>query len=190
MRGGNLKNILHVLLIVFAVSAYAQDNFSSSQASNLPSDKAVQTKWEVQGRIGNTVVVVNGRGDTSAVEVGSEIEGCLVTVRKVVCDTAEKEAIKNNYRQMKEVEVLTVPTPKINALVSILESSGKSGYSPDLGGIKFVIAEGKLIVRVARRASYKAKTLLGKAILEEVQDNGHVYYALDKNVVQVNYKRE
>ncbi|HXW69728.1 MAG TPA: hypothetical protein VEJ88_08965, partial [Dissulfurispiraceae bacterium] len=106
MRGGNLKNILHTLLIVFAASAYAQDNFSSSHTSNLSAEKAGQTKWEVKGSIGDTVVVVNGRGDTSAVEVGSEIEGCLVTVRKVVCDTAEKKAVKNNDRQMKEIEDL------------------------------------------------------------------------------------
>ncbi len=245
MRGGNLKNILLALLIVFAVSAYAQDNSPSQLSSDTSPEKAGQTAWEVQGSIGNKIVIVSSRGDTSAVEVGSEIDGCLVTIRKVICSAAEKEAVKNNDREMKEVEVLrkkerefqkqlaqlnqekkeaeaiagrrekdnkelidiveklnnelaqknnvashdtiTSPAPKINALVSILKSAGNSGYSPDLGGIKFVIADDKLIVRVARGASDRAKTLLGKAILEEAQDNGYVYYALDKNMVEISY---
>ncbi len=240
------KNILPVLLIAFAASAYAQDISTSPQSSNAVSEKAGPAKWEVQGNIGSKVVVVNGRGDTTAVEVGSEIDGCLVTVRKVICDTAEKEAIKKNDRENKETEVLrkkeeelqkqlaqlnqekketeaiagrrekdnkeliaiveklknelaqknsaaapdaiTAPASKVNALVSILESAGKAGYSPDLGSIKFVIADDKLIVRVDRGAGDRAKTLLGKSILEEAQDNGHVYYALDKNMVEVNYK--
>jgi hypothetical protein len=260
MRGGNLinmnelfkeivtKNILHALLIAFVASAYAEDTPPSLRISNMPAEKAGQTNWEVQGSIGNKVVVVNGRGDTSAVEIGSEIDGCLVTVRKVICDTAEKEAIKNNDRETNEAEVLrrkeeelqkqlsqlnqekkeveaiagrrekdnkeliaivgklkdelaqkksaavsdtiTAPSLKINALVYILESIGKSGYSPDLGGIKFVIADDKLIVRVDRGAGDRAKTLLQKAILEEAKDNGYVYYALDKNMVQINYKQE
>src|SRR5208337_3223697 len=95
------KNILPALLIAFAASAYAQDTSPSRQISNISAEKAGQTKWEVQGSIGNKVVVVNSRGDTSAVEIGSEIDNCLVTVRKVVCDTAEKEVIKNNDRGMK-----------------------------------------------------------------------------------------
>ena len=240
------KNILLALLIAFTASAYAQDTSPSPQISNISAEKAGQTRWEVQGSIGNKAVVVNSRGDTSAVEIGSEIDGCLVTVRKVVCDTSEKDVIKDNDREMKEAEVLrkkegelqkqlaqlnqekkeveaiagrrekdnkelsaiieklknelaqknnaaapdtiTAPAPKINALVSVLESSGKAGYSPDLGSIKFLIADDKLIVRVARGVSGRAKTLLGKAILEEAQDNGYLYYALDKNMVQVNYK--
>ncbi len=158
-------NILPVLLIVFAVSSYAQDKSPSLQNSNISPEKAGQGKWEVEGSIGNKVVIVNGRGDTSAVEVGSEIDGCLVTVNKVICDPA-----------------------LIHPLIAILESGGKTGYSPDLGGIKFVMADDKLIVRVDQGFSDRAKNMLRKAILEEVQDNGHVYYALDKNMVEVNYK--
>ena len=78
----------------------------------------------------------------------------------------------------------------MNALVSILESVGEAGISPDLGRIKFVIAGDKLIVRVARGFSGMAKTLLKKAILEEAQGNGYLYYALDKNLVEINYKHE
>ena len=260
MRGRNLinmneflkeiitKNILHALLIAFAASAYAEDTSPSTWIPNMSTEKAGQTKWEVQGTIGNKVVVVNARGDTSAVEIGSEIDGCLVSARKVICDTAEKEAITNNDRDTKEAEfsrrkeeelqkqlvllnqekkeveaiagrrekdnkeliaiveklknelaqknsaavsdTITAPPPKINALVYILESTGKSGYSPDLGSIKFVIANDRLIVRVDLGAGDRAKTLLGKSILEEAQDKGHVYYALDKNMVQINYKQE
>ena len=240
------KNILPALLIAFATSAYAQGTSPSPQTSNMSAEKAGQTKWEVQGSIGNKVVVVNGRGDTSAVEIGSEIDGCLVTVRKVICDTSEKQAIKNNNPEMKEVEVLrkkegelqkqlaqlnqekeeaeavagrrekdnkeliaiveklknelaqknnaaatdtiTAHAPKMNALVSILESAGKAGFSPDLGSIKFVIADDKLIVRVARGFSGRAKNVLGKAIMEEAQDSGYVYYALNKNMVEFAYK--
>ncbi len=241
-------NILPALLIAFAVSANAQDASPSQQISNMSAEKAGQTKWEIQGSIGNKVVVVNGRGDTSLVDVGSEIDGCLVTAGKVICDTAEKRAIKSNDLEIKEVEVLrkeegelqkhlaqleqekkeaeaiadrrekynkelinmveklknelarknnaaateniTAPAPKVNALVSILESVGDAGISPDLGRIKFVIAGDKLIVRVAREFSGMAKTLLKKAILEEAQGNGYLYYALDKNLVEINYKHE
>jgi len=161
------KNILPVLLMVFAVSAYAQDKSSSMQNSNISPEKAGQGKWEVQGSIGNKVVVVNGRGDTSAVEVGSEIDGCLVTVNKVICDPAT-----------------------IHPLIAILESGGKTGYSPDLGDIKYALANDDLIVRVERGSNGRAKTLLGKAILEEAQANGYVYFALDKNMVEINYKQE
>jgi len=240
MRGGNLinmneifkeivtKNILLALLIAFVTSAYAEDISPSPQISNMSAEKMGQTKWEVQGSIDNKVVVVNGRGDTSVVEIGSEIDGCLVTVRKVICDAAEKEAIKNNDRETNEAEVLrrkeeelqkqlaqltqekkeieaivgrrekdnkelisiveklknelahknsaavsdtiTAPSLKINTLVYILESTGKSGYSPNLGSVKFVTVNDKLIVRVDGGAGDRAKTLLQKAILEEAQD--------------------
>ncbi len=243
-----LKNILLVLIIALAVSAYAQDNSPSRQTSNASGEKAGQTKWEVQGSIGNQAVVVNGRGDTSLVEIGSEIDGCLVTIGKVICDAAEKQAIKNNGIEMKEAEVLRqkelelqkqlaqlkrekeeveavagrrekdnkeliaaveklekelaqknsaaapdtviAPAPKINALVSTLESAGQAGYSPELGGIKFLLGENKLIIRVPRAAGDRAKTVLQRAILEEAADKGYVYYALDKNMVDINYKKE
>jgi|GEM_PF-3089792 len=248
MRGGNLRNILFALLIALAASAYAQDTSPLQQVPNMPAEKTGQAKWEVQGSIGNKAVVVNGRGDTSVVEIGSEIDGCLVTVGKVICDNVEKQAIKNNDLEIKELEVLrkkeeelqkqlaqlsqekketeaaadrrekdnkeliviveklknelaqknnaaahdpiTAPAPKMNVLVSLLESAGKAGYSPDLGSIKFVIADDKLIVRVAREFSGRAHTLLQKNILEEAQYNGYLYYALDKNMVEVNYKKE
>ncbi len=242
------KNILPALLIALTASAYAQDTSLSPRNSNMTVEKAGQTKWEIQGSIGNKVVVVNGRGDTSLVEIGSEIDGCLVTAGKVICDTAEKQAIKSNDLEMREVVVLhkkegelqrqlkqlaqekkdaeaiadrrekdnkeltaiveklknelaqqnsaaatdpiTAAVPTINAMVSILESEGKAGFSPDLGRIKFAIAQDKLIVRVARGAGDRAKALLGQAILEEARDNRYVYYDLDKNMVEVNYKKE
>ncbi len=85
---------------------------------------------------------------------------------------------------------IAAPIPKMCALISILESTGKAGYSPDLGSIKFVMSDNKLIVRVAQGAGDRAETLLGKAILEEEQANGQVYYVLDKNMVEVDYKQE
>jgi hypothetical protein len=103
------------------------------------------------------------------------------------------EKLKNEPAQKNNSagpDAITAPSTKINVLISILELAGKAGFSPDLGSIKFVIAHEKLFVRVERGAVDKAKTLLGKSILEEAQDNGHIYYALDKNMVEVNCRQE
>ena len=123
------KNILPALLIAFAVSANAQDASPSQQISNMSAEKAGQTKWEIQGSIGNKVVVVNGRGDTSLVDVGSEIDGCLVTAGKVICDTAEKRAIKSNDLEIKEVEVLRKKEGELQKQLAQLESGEKGSRS-------------------------------------------------------------
>ena len=176
------KVVVAAMLTAFAASAYAEVPF---QTSDTPHEIAEQTKWEVQGSIGNKIVIVNGKGDTSAVEAGSEIEGCLVTAGKIICDAAEKEVFSKEERETKETEVLSLAH---HTLVFNLEARGKTGYSPDLGHIKFAVLDGKLIVRVIRSYYDKAKTILKEAVLEEAQDNGYVYYALDRNMVKVNYK--
>ncbi|MBF0560352.1 MAG: hypothetical protein HQL08_16415 [Nitrospirae bacterium] len=191
----DIKKVLAtVLLMLFVASAYAQTPFPSMQTSDTFAEKAGHTKWEVQGSIGNKVVIVNGRGDTSAVEAGSEIDGCLVTAGKVIWDAAEKEAISKSETETKEREGLGKTEIELgkrlahHTMVSIIETRGKNGYSPDLGHIKFAVLDGKLIIRVIRSYYDKAETILKEAILEEAQDNGFVYYGLDVNMVQVEYK--
>jgi hypothetical protein len=196
------KYILPVLLVAIAVSSYAQEPIASPQTSGARTEKAGGNKWEVQGSIGNEVVVVNGRGDTTLAEEGSEIDGCLVTHRKVICDPAEKRAVARNDTATIEIEVLrkqlTAAVEKLNnklartknELVPVLESMGKTGNSFDLGCVKFAVADDRLIVRVAQGFSDRAKTLLGKAILKEEIDYGYAYYALDKNMVEINWKQE
>ncbi|MBF0557247.1 MAG: hypothetical protein HQL08_00550 [Nitrospirae bacterium] len=191
----DIKNIFAtVLLMLFVASAYAQTPSPYVQTSDTFAEKAGHAKWEVQGSIGNKVVIVNGRGDTSAVEAGSEIDGCLVTAGKVLCDLAEKEALGKIKTEMKSIEVIPKKEEELNKelahrlLVSILESRGKTGHSPEWGHIKFVVLDGKLMIRVIKSYYDKAKTVLKDAILEEAQDNGFVYYALDGKIVQIEYK--
>lgn len=178
-----LKIVAAAVLILSRVSAFAQAPLHSVQTAEESSEKTGRTKWEVQGSIGDNVVIVNGRGDTSAVKAGSEIDGCLVTADKVICDAAEKTAISKNKSVESELGM-----PVHQRMDVFLESSGRTGYSPGLGYIKFAVLDGRFIVRVIRTYYDKAETMLKEAILEEMQDNGYAYYALDRNMVQIEYK--
>lgn len=178
-----LKIAAATVLILSRVSAFAQAPLPSVQTAEESSEKTGRTKWEVQGSIGDKVVIVNDRGDTSAVKAGSEIDGCLVTADKIMCDTPEKTAINKNKSRENEIG-----TPVHQNMDTFLESSGRTGYSRRLGHIKFAVLDGRLIVRVIRTYYDKAETIFKEAILEEMQDNGYAYYALDRNMVQIEYK--
>jgi len=187
------KGVMAILLMAFAASSsYAELPFPSVQTSDMSSEKMAQTKWEVQGSIGNKVVIVNGKGDTSAVEAGSDIDGCLVTSAKVICDISERAAFNKKETGTKGIEAgkrdeeLGIQSEH-HTLVSFLESRGKPGYSPELGHIKFAVLDGKMIVRVAGGYYDKAETILKEAVLEKSQANGQIYYALDRNRIKINY---
>lgn len=56
--------------------------------------KPVRHIWNVQGQADNDkMIIVNDKGDVKVVNIGDEIDGCLVTGDRVVCEQQEKDEI-------------------------------------------------------------------------------------------------
>ena len=168
------KKAFAAAVIAFAASAYSPASLCAGQQPEKSVETPGQSKWEVQGNIAGKVVIVNGRGDTTVVDAGSEIDGCLVTSEKVICGAPKKTSEDSR--------------PAGGNLISLLEAEGREGFSPELGQIKYAQSGGKLIIRVAGTFYDKAETALKEAVLEKIRDKEFVYYALDGEIVDLECK--
>ena len=81
---------------------------SASSLASVPEVpvNANASKWEVQGRVDDSVILTNSKGETRIVAIGDEIEGCKATAERLICDPTEKKTVEKKDKDVKEVEVM------------------------------------------------------------------------------------